>query len=213
MFVPEGQGSLSQTDRPAMWCPPAAGSAQRPSAWCHSSSSWQDGSPGLQMNHETAETLCVLAWYVWRGQRLHRQLWAVYHAPVIHTTSGHLLASCPLEILAIDFTKNETASDGKEDVLVFTKFFLAIPTSNQEVVSHQDVCSWVVSTLWSFTEDSVTRARTLNPSWYQPIVSYMASIKLEPCHTIYMAMPIVNDLITLCLELKTKWPHNICQSL
>ena len=135
MFVPEGQGSLSQTDRPAMWCAPAAGSAQRPSAWCHSNSSWQDGSPGLQMNHETAETLCVLAWYVWRGQRLHRQLWAVYHAPVIHSTSGHLLASCPLEILAIDFTKNETASDGKEDVLVFTKFFLAIPTCNQEVVS------------------------------------------------------------------------------
>ena len=60
-------------------------------------------------------------------------------APVIHTTSGHLLASRPLEILAIDFTKMETASDGKEGVLVltdvFTKFSLAIPTSNQEAVT------------------------------------------------------------------------------
>ena len=60
-------------------------------------------------------------------------------APVIHTISGHFLASRPLEILAIDFTKMETASDGKEDVLVltdvFTKFSLAIPTSNQEAVT------------------------------------------------------------------------------
>ena len=60
-------------------------------------------------------------------------------APVIHTTSGHLLASHPTEILAIHFTKTETTSDGKEDVLeltdVFTKFSLAIPTSNQEAVT------------------------------------------------------------------------------
>ena len=57
-------------------------------------------------------------------------------APVIHTTSCHLLASRPLEILAIVFTKMETVSDGKEDVLVltdvFTKFSLAIPTSNNK---------------------------------------------------------------------------------
>ena len=61
------------------------------------------------------------------------------HAPVIHTTSSHLLARRPLKILATDFTKMETASDGKQDVLiltdVFTKFSLAIPTSNQEVVT------------------------------------------------------------------------------
>ena len=61
------------------------------------------------------------------------------NAMVIHTTSGHLLASCPLKILAIDFTKMETTNDGKEDVLiltdVFTKFSLAIPTSNQEAVT------------------------------------------------------------------------------
>ena len=58
-------------------------------------------------------------------------------APVIHTTSGHLLASRPLEILAIDFTKMETASGGKEDILtdVFTMFSLAIPASNQEAVT------------------------------------------------------------------------------
>ena len=64
---------------------------------------------------------------------------AMGRAPVIHTTSNYPLASRPLEILAIDFTKMETASDGKEDVLVltdvFTKFSLAIPASNQETVT------------------------------------------------------------------------------
>ena len=58
------------------------------------------------------------------------------HAPALRTTSSHLLASRPLEILAIDFTKLETASDGRENVLVltdvFSKFTQAIPTRNQE---------------------------------------------------------------------------------
>ncbi|XP_070176175.1 uncharacterized protein [Littorina saxatilis] len=56
--------------------------------------------------------------------------------PLLHTTSGHLLASHPLEVVAMDFTKLETATDGRENVLVitdvFTKFSLAVPTRNQE---------------------------------------------------------------------------------
>ena len=60
------------------------------------------------------------------------------HARVIHTTSGHLLARRPLEILAIDFTKLEPASDGRDDVLVFTDVFFtfsqAIPTRSQDAV-------------------------------------------------------------------------------
>ena len=62
--------------------------------------------------------------------------WTMGHAPVLHTTSSHLLASHPLEVLAIDFTKLEIASDGQEDVLVltdvFSKITQAIPTRNQE---------------------------------------------------------------------------------
>ena len=46
---------------------------------------------------------------------------------------GHLLATRPLEIIAIDFTILEPASDGKENVLVitdvFTKFTQAVPAS------------------------------------------------------------------------------------
>ena len=48
----------------------------------------------------------------------------------------HIHASRPLQIVAIDFTKLEMASDGRENVLVmtdvFTKFTVAVPTRNQE---------------------------------------------------------------------------------
>ena len=54
----------------------------------------------------------------------------------IKTTSTPVLASRPLQILAIDFTRLEPATDGRENVLiltdVFTKFTQAIPTRNQE---------------------------------------------------------------------------------
>ena len=43
--------------------------------------------------------------------------------PATNTTSGHLIASRPLEVLAIDFTKLDQASDGRENVLVMTDVF------------------------------------------------------------------------------------------
>jgi transposase InsO family protein len=59
--------------------------------------------------------------------------------PIPHSSSGHLLASRPLEVLAIDFTKLDPASDGRDNVLVmtdvFTKFTQAVPTRNQEAVT------------------------------------------------------------------------------
>ena len=43
-----------------------------------------------------------------------------------------IIASKPLEVLAMDFTQLEPASDGRENVLVltdvFTKFTVALPT-------------------------------------------------------------------------------------
>ncbi|GFN95391.1 Pol polyprotein [Plakobranchus ocellatus] len=57
----------------------------------------------------------------------------------VHQTQGHLLATAPLEIVAMDFTKLEPASDGREDVLVltdvFTKWTMAIPTRDQSAMS------------------------------------------------------------------------------
>ena len=53
----------------------------------------------------------------------------------LHLTSSHLLASRPLQILAVDFSKLEVSSNGQENVLVmtdvFTKYSLAVPTKDQ----------------------------------------------------------------------------------
>jgi transposase InsO family protein len=54
----------------------------------------------------------------------------------VKPTMGHLLAKKPLEVLAIDFTFLEPASDGRENVLVmtdvFTKWTQAVPTRDQK---------------------------------------------------------------------------------
>lgn len=55
--------------------------------------------------------------------------------PKVRSFMGHLLASKPLDILAIDFTVLEPSSDGKENVLimtdVFSKYTQAIPARDQ----------------------------------------------------------------------------------
>ena len=53
----------------------------------------------------------------------------------VRTPMGSLLASKPLEVLAIDFTILEKSSNGIENVLVmtdvFTKYTVAVPTRDQ----------------------------------------------------------------------------------
>ncbi|KAJ8390423.1 hypothetical protein AAFF_G00103580, partial [Aldrovandia affinis] len=55
--------------------------------------------------------------------------------PTVRTPMGHLLASRPNQILAIDFSLLERARDGREQVLVmtdvFSKFTQAVPTRDQ----------------------------------------------------------------------------------
>ena len=59
--------------------------------------------------------------------------------PAIKTKMGHIHASKPLEILAIDFDKIDPASDSTENVLVitdaFTKFTVAVPTKDQTALT------------------------------------------------------------------------------
>ncbi|XP_041862171.1 uncharacterized protein LOC121653037 [Melanotaenia boesemani] len=59
--------------------------------------------------------------------------------PATRTYMGHLLASRPNQILAIDFTTLEPARNGMENVLimtdVFSKFTQAVPTSDQTAVT------------------------------------------------------------------------------
>lgn len=55
--------------------------------------------------------------------------------PKLNSYMGHLLASRPNEILAIDFTTLEPAQNGVEDVLVmtdvFSKYTIAVPALDQ----------------------------------------------------------------------------------
>ncbi|KAI2647670.1 Protein NYNRIN [Labeo rohita] len=59
--------------------------------------------------------------------------------PVARAPMGHLLASKPNQILAIDFTTLEPSSDGRENVLimtdVFSKYTLAVPTRDQRAIT------------------------------------------------------------------------------
>lgn len=59
--------------------------------------------------------------------------------PRVQAPMTNFLASRPLEVLAIDFTMIEPASDGREHVLVmtdvFTKFTQAVPTRDQKAVT------------------------------------------------------------------------------
>ena len=66
----------------------------------------------------------------------------------VRTPLGRLLATQPLEVLAIDFTTLEASSDGSENVLVitdvFTKYTVAVATWNQraDTVSRVRVQKW-----------------------------------------------------------------------
>ena len=57
----------------------------------------------------------------------------------VQTPLGSLVAHKPLEVLSIDFTLMDKASDGRENVLVltdsFTKWTVAVATRDQQVVT------------------------------------------------------------------------------
>lgn len=71
--------------------------------------------------------------------------------PKLRTFMGSLLASRPLEILAIDFTLLEKSSDGKENLLVvtdvFSKFAQAYPTVDQKATT----VARVLTEQWFYT--------------------------------------------------------------
>ncbi|XP_059141889.1 protein NYNRIN-like [Physella acuta] len=68
----------------------------------------------------------------------------------VHQPKGHLLATMPLEVVAVDFTLMDKAADGTEDVLiltdVFTKWTVAVPTKDQtaKTVAKALVQNWIV---------------------------------------------------------------------
>lgn len=98
------------------------------------------------MGHQGGDRTIQLAWSrcYWPG--MHREIdtyvkncsrctLAKMPRRKIHAPMGNLLASRPLEVVAIDFTQLEKAADGRESVLVmtdvFTKYTWAVPTRDQ----------------------------------------------------------------------------------
>ena len=96
-----------------------------------------------QMGHQGVERTLELTRKRCNGPEMHKDITtyvkkheccilAKLPLPKVKTASGNLLASRPLEGLAIDFTVLEQASDGHENTLVmtdiFTKFTLVVVT-------------------------------------------------------------------------------------
>lgn len=81
-------------------------------------------------------------------QQCHRCVLGKAVQPKVRTYWGTLQATQPNEILAIDFTVLERASDGRENVLIltdiFTKYSQAIPTKDQRAstVAHALIQQW-----------------------------------------------------------------------
>ncbi|XP_059360625.1 uncharacterized protein LOC132098573 [Carassius carassius] len=101
------------------------------------------GHQGVERTLELARQRCY-----WPGmstdvarwiQRCERCQQAKDVAPVARSYMGHLLASRPNEIVAIDFTMLEPSQAGQENVLimtdVFSKFTVAIPTWDQQATT------------------------------------------------------------------------------
>ena len=86
----------------------------------------------------------VLGW----TQKCDRCALAKIQPHKLRTPLGRLMATQPLEVVAMDFTMLEPSSDGRENVLVitdvFSKFTIAVPTRNQkaETVANVLVKEW-----------------------------------------------------------------------
>ena len=100
-----------------------------------------------KMGHQGGDRTSSLAWNRCYWPAMHREIdeyvrdcarctLAKMPRKKVYTPMGNLLASRPLEVLAIDFTQLEKAADGRESVLVmtdvFTKFSWAVPARDQK---------------------------------------------------------------------------------
>ena len=110
------------------------------------------GHPGVERTLELLRQRCY-----WAGmsedvrhwcRTCERCLVAKDSGPPVRSFMGHLLASEPNEILAMDYTMLEPTQNGLENVLVltdvFSKYTLAIPTRDQRAstVAHVLVTEW-----------------------------------------------------------------------
>lgn len=113
------------------------------------------------------------------------------------TQTRHLLASCPNEILAIDFTLLEPSHNGLENVLVmtdvFSKYTLAVPTRDQRAST---VAQALVSE-WFF------KFEILKVFSFSSCVSFMGLKNLAQLYTTLPVMASVSaltELSTICCK-------------
>lgn len=82
---------------------------------------------------------------------------------VPHSFMGHVLASRPNEIVAIDFTLSEPARNGLENVLVltdvFSKYTVAVPTQDRQAatVARVLLSEWFFRLVFILTRVGVSR--------------------------------------------------------
>jgi transposase InsO family protein len=139
--------------------------------------------------------------------------------PAATVNTGHVIANRPLEILAIDFTKLEMATDGREDVLVmtdvFTKFTVAVPTRNQQASTVVEVLVREWFTKYGVPERIHSdRGRDFESALVAELCSLYGIIKTRTtayhpegngqCERYNRSL---HDLLrTLEVEKKTRWP-------
>ncbi|KAL4004410.1 P2Y purinoceptor 4 [Sarotherodon galilaeus] len=91
-----------------------------------------------------------------------------------HSYMGHLLASRPNEILAIDFTVLEPSRSGVENVLVmtdvFSKYTVAVPTRDQRAstVAQALLTEWFFLSLAFLAASTLTRVAKSRTTPYHP---------------------------------------------
>ena len=122
--------------------------------------------------------------------------------PRVRPAMGHLLATKPLEVLAIDFTLLEPATDGRENVLVmtavFTKFTNAVLTRDQSASTTAYIRNGSLS-MASHYKSTQIKAEVLRMHTSRNYASCMTSKSHEPHHTTHKATPNVKDLTVRCI--------------
>lgn len=143
--------------------------------------------------------------------------------PRVRTFMGNLLVSRPLEIVAIDFTVLERASNGQEHVLivtdVFSKFTQAYPTPDQRACT----VARILTEKWFYIYGVPQRIHSdqgrnfLRENYSEVCASCMELKRAAPLHIIRKETDSASGLTTRCTIFCIPCPqsgrnggHNIC---